>query len=62
MPYSNSHLPTSAPLALTAALSVAEVSATDDAASVTTVGAASIVVNVPSEPLLVPPALVARIL
>ncbi len=62
VPYSNSHLLTSPPLGFTVAFSVAVVWVTDDAALVTTVGAFGSVLNVSSEPLLVPPALVAEIL
>jgi hypothetical protein len=60
VPYSSLHSVTSPPFGLTVALSVAVVDPTDDAASVTTVGALGSVLNVWSEPLLVPPALVAE--
>ena len=62
MPYSNSHLVTSAPFGFTVAFRVAVVCAIGDAALVTTVGALAVVLSVSSEPLLVPPALVAEIL
>ena len=64
MPYSNLHSLTSPPLGLTVAFSVAEVCVTDEAGFVTTVGGvtAEVVLNVSSEPLLVPPAFVAEIL
>ena len=62
MPYSNLHSLTSPPLGFTVAFSVAVVWVTAEAAVVTTVGALGSVLNVSSEPLLVPPALVAEIL
>ena len=62
MPYSNLHSLTSPPLGLTVAFSVAVVWVTAEAALVTTVGAFGSVLSVRSEPLLVPPALVAEIL
>ena len=62
VPYSNLHSLTSPPLGFTVAFSVAVVWATDEAALVTTVGALGSVLNVSSEPLLVPPGLVATIL
>ena len=62
MPYSNLHSLTSPPLGLTVAFSVAVVWVTAEAAFVTTVGALGSVLSVRSEPLLVPPALVAEIL
>ena len=61
MPYSNVHAVTSEPLGFTVAFRVAVVCAIDDAAPVTTVGATGAgVANVVSEPVLVPPALVAE--
>ena len=62
MPYSNLHSLTSPPLGLTVAFSVAVVWVTAEAALVTTVGGLGSVLSVRSEPLLVPPALVAEIL
>ena len=62
VPYSSSHLLTGPPLGLTVAFNVAVVWVTADAAFVTTAGAFGSVVSVSSEPLLVPPALVAEIL
>ena len=62
MPYSNSHSLTSPPLGLTVAFRVAVVCAIGEAGLVTTVGAFGSVLSVSSEPLLVPPALVAEIL
>jgi hypothetical protein len=59
VPYSNEHSPASDPFGLTVAFNVAEVAATADAASVTTVGAFDSVVSVWSVPTLVPPAFVA---
>ena len=61
MPYSSLHSVTSPPLGLTVAFRVAVVWAIADAAFVRTVGGFGRVVNVSSEPLLVPPALVAEI-
>jgi hypothetical protein len=62
VPYSNLHSLTSPPLGLTVALSVAVVWVIDEAGFVTTVGGFGSVLKVSSEPLLVPPALVAEIL
>jgi len=60
-PYSNLHSLIVPPLGLTVAFTVAEVRVTEDAGLVSTVGGLGSVVNVSSEPLLVPPALVAEI-
>ena len=62
MPYSSLHSVTSPPLGLTVAFRVAAVCVIADAAFVRTVGGFGRVLNVSSEPLLVPPALVAEIL
>jgi hypothetical protein len=62
VPYSNLHSVTSPPLGFTVAFKVAEVWVIDVLAFVTTVGAFGSVLSVSSEPLLVPPALVAEIL
>ena len=62
MPYSNLHSLTSPPLGLTLAFCVAEFWVTSEAAFVTTVGEFGSVLSGSSEPLLVPPALVAEIL
>ena len=62
MPYSNLHSLTSPPLGLTVAFRVAVVWVSAEAAFVTTVGAFGSVLNVSSEPLLVPLGLVATIL
>ena len=62
MPYSNLHSLTSPPLGFTVAFRLAEDCVTDDAASVMTVGGLGGVLNSASEPLLVPPGLVAVIL
>jgi hypothetical protein len=58
VPYSSVHSLTSPEFGLTVAFNVAEVAATADAASVTTVGGLGNVVNVWSVPKLVPPAFV----
>ena len=62
MPYSNLHSLTSPPLGFTVAFSVAVVWVTAVAGFVTTVGGSGSVLNVWSEPSLVPLALVAEIL
>ena len=62
VPYSSAHSPTATPLGLTVAFRVAVVALTDEAVPVTTLGAFPSVLSVRSEPLLVPPALVAEIL
>ena len=62
MPYSNSHLLSVAPLGFTVAFRVAVVWVADEAEPVTAAGELGSVVNVSSEPLPVPPALVAEIL
>ena len=63
VPYSNSHLLTSPPLGFTVAVKLAVVWVIEEAALVTTVGEfGASVLNVSSEPLLVPPGLVAEIL
>ena len=55
-PYSSLHSVTSPPFGLTVPFNVADVCATDDAGSVTTVGAFGNVFSVASAPKLVPPA------
>ena len=62
MPYSSLHSVTSPPLGVTVAFKAAVVWVSEEAAFVTTAGALGGVVNVSSEPLVVPPALVAEIL
>ena len=59
VPYSSVHSLTSPPLGLTVPFSVAVVWVTAEAGSVTTVGGFGRVVNVRSEPELVPPAFLA---
>ena len=61
-PNSNLHSVTSAPLGFTAQCNLAEVWVIDDAEHVATVGGFGSVLNVSSEPRLVPPAFVAEIL
>src|ERR1039458_1279342 len=61
VPYSSLHSVTSMPLGFTLAFNVVVVCVSDDAFSVTTVGAFGSVSNVSSAPLLVPPALAAEI-
>ena len=61
-PYSSLHSVTSPPLGVTVAFKAAVVWVTADAAFVTAAGRFGSVVNASSEPLLVPPALVAEIL
>ena len=62
MPYSNVQALTSPPLGFTVAFNVAALCVIADAAFVTTVGGFGSVLNVWSEPLLVPPAFVAETL
>jgi hypothetical protein len=60
-PYSSLHAVTSPPLGFTLAFRIADVSVSEDAFSVMTVGRFGAVLNVSSAPLLVPEELVATI-
>jgi hypothetical protein len=61
-PHSTRHSLTALPFGFTVAFSVAEADVMDDADPVATVGRVTSVVNVLSDPLLVPPELVTTIL